>query len=185
MAEPKPDLARVLALFDIDVPAGILRWRAVEGDTQAIRARNGRFAGKIVQNKTKQGYYYVRVAIDGKRHFLMVNHILFGAKHNRWPEGMIDHEDGDVTRNVQENFREANKSQNGHNANISKRNKSGYKGVSYMRANGKWLAQIMLNGKRTYIGYFDKAENAAKAYDIKAIELHGAFAKTNAMLGKL
>lgn len=43
----------------------------------------------------------------------------------------------------------------------------------------KWSTKIQINRKQVYIGIFDSREEAAKAYDIAAIKLHGEFAILN------
>ena len=47
----------------------------------------------------------------------------------------------------------------------SKANKSGYKGVSFDKSSGKWLAQIEVGGRNKHLGRHPTAEEAAKAYD--------------------
>lgn len=49
-------------------------------------------------------------------------------------------------------------------------NKSGYRGVSFCKADSKWRAMIGINGKRKYIGSFNTDIEAAKAYDKYVIE---------------
>ncbi|MHB8108136.1 MAG: AP2/ERF family transcription factor, partial [Candidatus Cryosericum sp.] len=58
-------------------------------------------------------------------------------------------------------------------------NKSGYKGVSWHKAARKWEAAIHYNGQKVYLGLFPTAIKAAKAYNKRAVELHGAFAHLN------
>jgi hypothetical protein len=59
-------------------------------------------------------------------------------------------------------------------------NKSGFKGVT-KEPFGKYRASININGQQSLIGYFGTAQEAADAYDLKAIELRGEFALTNKM----
>lgn len=59
----------------------------------------------------------------------------------------------------------------------------GYKGVSLWA--GKYIASIGHNNKNFHLGRFDKAEDAARAYDLKAIELFKHEAVTNESLGLL
>ena len=44
---------------------------------------------------------------------------------------------------------------------------------------GKWHAAIAVNGRTTYLGYFDDEVAAAKAYDSAARKHRGQFAYLN------
>ena len=55
--------------------------------------------------------------------------------------------------------------------------KSQYKGVMPFR--GKWRSRITLNGKTYHLGVFKDENDAAKAYNKKAIELFGDFVNLN------
>ena len=57
--------------------------------------------------------------------------------------------------------------------------KSKYRGVSWDKSLCKWRARIMVNGKRISLGVYDDIEEAAEAYDLKALWSHGFLAKTN------
>ena len=91
----------------------------------------------------------------------------------------IDHIDGDGTNNKIENLRLANRVQNNMNRPMYKCNKIGYKGVSRRKDEKRYLAVVTANKVQHSLGYHDTAEEAARAYDRKAIELHGQYAKTN------
>ena len=54
-----------------------------------------------------------------------------------------------------------------------------YYGVSFNKTANKWTAQIRHNGQRIHLGYFTNESEAARAFDQKAIELFGVFAKLN------
>lgn len=58
---------------------------------------------------------------------------------------------------------------------------SKFKGVSYYKGNStnRWIAYISKNKKKHHLGYFPTEIEAAKAYNEKAKELHGEFAKLN------
>ena len=96
------------------------------------------------------------------------------------PDGMeVDHINGDKLDNRRENLRICTHAQNTLNQGIRNDNKSGFKGVFWDKQSGKYRAQIRANKQTFYLGWFDDAEQAARAYDEKARELHGKFARTN------
>lgn len=86
----------------------------------------------------------------------------------------VDHKNGDALDNRRCNLRLCTHQQNMHNRKLSKNNTSGYKGISFRKRSQKWYASI-----NVFIGSYDTSEEAARAYDTKAIELFGEFAKPN------
>ena len=96
------------------------------------------------------------------------------------PKGMAtDHINGDGLDNRKQNLRICTHAENLRNRRLGKNNTSGYKGVSWHKLHKLWYAHISHNKKLMSLGYFKDKEEAAKAYDRKAIELFGEFAKLN------
>ena len=89
----------------------------------------------------------------------------------------VDHIDGNGLNNTRSNLRNCTHVQNMQNRKKNSDNTSGYKGVDWH--NEKWRAQITINKKIVFLGYFSSIEDAAHAYDTAAKEGHGNFAKTN------
>ena len=87
-----------------------------------------------------------------------------------------DHANKDTLDNRRRNLRPASKSQNGCNKRISQRNRSGFKGVGFHLAKGRWRSRITVAGKRKTIGYFATPEDAYEGYKIAAVKYHGEFA---------
>ena len=69
-----------------------------------------------------------------------------------------------------ENCRWATQTIQNRNTRIQKNNTSGYKGVSHHKGNNKYVAQITINNKSIYLGYFQTAEDGAVAYNNYIIE---------------
>ena len=75
---------------------------------------------------------------------------------------VVDHINGDKTDNRKSNLRICSQSENLRNSKISKDNNSGYKGVSFHKASGKWRARITVNKDTKYLGLFKDKEKAIK-----------------------
>lgn len=94
----------------------------------------------------------------------------------------IDHINGNKLDNRSCNLREADKFKNMQNKGIRKDCKSGFKGV-YLKKEinrpDRITAEIRPNHKKIFLGYFETFVEAARAYDRKAIELFGEWARPN------
>jgi hypothetical protein len=93
-----------------------------------------------------------------------------------FPEIDVDHYDRDTLNNQRFNLRSCTESQNGANAKLSKRNKSGFKGV-WKHRSGKWQAQICINRKKINLGLFKDIDIAAEAYKRAAKKYFGNFSR--------
>ena len=90
----------------------------------------------------------------------------------------VDHINGDGLDNRKSNLRIATRSQNLAN-NRGRGAVSGFKGVRAHKDGRHWSAQIGVNGKNKYLGWFTSPTAAASAYDSAAREAFGEFAVTN------
>lgn len=84
---------------------------------------------------------------------------------NQTPEGMdTDHINGNKLDNRKINLRSLDRSGNCHNRRRPRKdNQSGYTGVAWIRATGKWRALITVHGKDYYLGHYIKKEDAILA----------------------
>ena len=95
----------------------------------------------------------------------------------------VDHINGNGLDNRRENLRVCTHAQNMRNQDRTINATSKYKGVSFYK--GWWHARLTYNYKSVYIGRFDNEYDAMLAYNEKAKELFGEYAKLNLLEGGL
>lgn len=83
----------------------------------------------------------------------------------------ITYKDKNSLNTKLENLLEANSSQL--NIRQKVRSATGYKGVYFHGKN--YVAQIKVNNKFMNLGYYNKAEEASKAYEEARLKYHGTF----------
>ena len=89
----------------------------------------------------------------------------------------VDHKNRNRADCRKSNLRVCTFQQNQWNRGPQKGSASKFKGVSPM-VNG-WRAEIMVDGRAIYLGYYRDQRDAARAYDEAAKRLHGEFAYLN------
>lgn len=90
-----------------------------------------------------------------------------------------DHRDGNGLNNQRDNLRKCTHGQNMVNQKSQKNSSSKYLGVSWDSTREKWTVHVCKNYKVYSPGRFDNEKEAALAYNKKALELHGEFARLN------
>lgn len=124
---------------------------------------------KWCATRVRHTYYAVRRA--GKRFLYMHRVILPDAPR-------VDHRDGNGCNNQRENLRAATPAQNCQNRRLASNNKTGFKGVSWASRLNQYKAYIW-DGRSIHLGYFRDVIDAARAYDVAALQRFGEFACTN------
>jgi hypothetical protein len=127
------------------------------------KAREGMIAG------TLQGDGYLAIRIGRKRY--LSHRLAWFYVYGEWPIDQTDHINRIRTDNRISNLRQVNRSQNMHNMDAPRHNRSGIKGVSFDSKTGKWFSCITLNRRTVHLGRYANKEDAAIAYDLKAREL--------------
>lgn len=98
------------------------------------------------------------------------------------PKEIIDHINHNTLDNRKENLRVCDSRENSYNQTITRSNNtSGYKGVTWDKTLKKWIAYIHVNYKKLHIGCFENKEDAARAYNEKALFYFGEFAFLNSV----
>jgi hypothetical protein len=124
--------------------------------------------GSIAGNTNKIGY----VTIGLRKKVYKAHRLAWLYIHGEWPDGLIDHINGDKSDNRLVNLRVVNETGNSENVRKpNKRNKSGFMGVIWFQ--NKWRANITINRKTKWLGDYATPEEAHAAY-LGAKRLHHA-----------
>ena len=125
---------------------------------------------RLKNNLAHKDRIYARRTEKGKT--VLLHRLILNAP----PELEVDHINGDMFDCRRTNLRLCTHAQNQQNKN-KKRTTIGFKGIR--RHHHRWVARIIKNGKEFHIGSFINEEQAAVAYNQKAKELFGEFARLN------
>jgi hypothetical protein len=94
----------------------------------------------------------------------------------------VDHRNHYGLDNTDPNLRKATSAQNNRHTRPRTGTTSRFTGVARYR-NGKWKAYIRVDGKQHHLGYFTVEEDAARRYNVAALEEFGEFAYLNPVGG--
>lgn len=150
------------SLFEYHPDTGSLRWKTKKG-----RANIGDEVGWI----TIKGYREAKVnQVQYK-----VHRIIFMMMTGHWPDGEIDHKNGNKTDNSWINLRLCTHLENMHNQKMHSDNTSGITGVSWHKRIKKWQASIRHDNRTIHVGYFNSIEEARRARNEKEQTLWNGF----------
>uniref|UniRef100_A0A6C0BK27 AP2/ERF domain-containing protein n=1 Tax=viral metagenome TaxID=1070528 RepID=A0A6C0BK27_9ZZZZ len=131
---------------------------------------------------------YVHGLVNGKR-IAMHRHIMQLRGHDLTlldsRKYYVDHINGLKYDNRYGNLRINTTSGNAHNRKKDPNASSKYHGVHYYQSRSKWSALIQKDHVQYNLGDFITENEAAQAYNIKAKELYGEFAKLNVIEGEI
>lgn len=160
-------------LLHYDPETGLFTWLPRE-NPQVNAMLSGKIAGcECLRDKLS----YVCIRVNGK--LKLAHRLAWLYVHGHWPKGVIDHIDGNGTNNSIKNLRDVSCQVNSKNQKKSSLNKSGFPGVRPYGKNGKFRAELRVNGKSLHVGVFSSAEEAAKERRKAALK-HGFHANHGA-----
>lgn len=131
---------------------------------------------KGVGFRKDSGLWRARISVNGKR--ITLGHF------NTAEEAAIAYNEAAENEKFYGAFARLNKISNFQKPDIKTLkpgnfNTSGFRGVSLIKSQNRFRSTIQVNQQKIYIGSFKTAEEAAKAYNKKAIELLGNKARLN------
>ena len=118
---------------------------------------------------------YIYCPKTKKQHGLFMHRVILRLKSNE----SCDHINGNRLDNRRENLRIATQAENVRNASAQKGSTSKFKGVYWNKRRKKWHSQVRIGSTRFHLGFYKEEEEAGRAYDKKASELFGEFARLN------
>jgi len=159
MSEISQSLVKSILNYNPDT--GVFVWEA---------QRKKIVVGSVAGGDNGHGYWVIR--IDGRLY--RAHQLAWLYVYGEWPDRQIDHINGNRSDNRISNLRLATQSQNNANTRVLS-SMSGIKGVGMH--NGRWRAQIRIDGKKVHLGYFDCPAVAHFAYQIAADNHFGEYAR--------
>lgn len=162
-----PILAEEAArIWAYDRDTGVFVWR--------VKPSQGVNAGDVAGSVHRHGYVVLRY----RRRFFRAHMVAWLLETGEWPE-RLDHKNLDRSDNRISNLRKATRSQNAANSLRKSPPRSGLKGAYAHKKTGKFQSSITVNGRAKYLGLFETAEAAQKAYQKAASSAFGEFARVS------
>lgn len=144
---------RAKELLFYETPTGNLLWRKPRGNVKPLD-----IAGYI---KKSNSCAYRIICIDGKKH--RAHRLVWLLHYGKFPNGNIDHINGNGLDNTINNLRDVSHGENLKNLKLSNKNTSGFNGVRFLKQRNKWVAKIQVEGKCIHLGCFDNKKDAVAA----------------------
>jgi hypothetical protein len=167
--DPQEIIAWMRDHFIVDSDRGILVWLVPPKNHGRML---GKEAGSVRNGRSGKNYVHVkkdRIALKrGWLIFLWVN--------GRWPNGCIDHINGNSTDDRSVNLREATITENAWNHKSRKRRIQLPMGVRTTKGVFGYQARISYRKQQIHLGTFKTVEDARSAYLAKRQELYREFA---------
>ena len=138
----------------------LLHYNPTTGEFIWIVSRGNQWTKPGMSAGYKDTYGHMGIEINGKRY--LSHRLAWLYMHGTWPDHQIDHINRIRDDNRIANLRDVSGVVNSNNKGNYRNNTTGFKGVTIK--NGRFVAQITVNGKCKYLGSFDKAEKASLAY---------------------
>lgn len=156
---PAVEVEELNSLLEYDPETGFFVWQSRNGTTAPAASWDARLAGKKAGWVNAQGYVYINIHNRSHR----AHRVAWAMYHGSWPDGQIDHINGNRSDNRIANLRIVNNAENSKNQCKRVNNTSGTTGVTWSKQRGKWQAQIVRHGKIKNLGHYANKDDAIAA----------------------
>lgn len=156
-----PTVETLKRLLSYDPESGVLTWRergSMDCPRDGGKRWNSRYAGQEAFRVVHTGYRQGMV----NRVMVRAHRAAWAIYYGRWPDGDIDHINGNRSDNRIANLREVSRADNAKNQRPRKNSKSGILGVC-RHGKDRWKAYIKVGDKPLHLGVFDSLDDAAEA----------------------
>ena len=139
----------------------LIQYRPGSGEFEWLVTRRGVTAGGMAGCINGQGYRVIE--IDGRTY--RGGRLAFLWMTGQWPDGVVDHIDGDRSNDVWWNLRAVTRGENTRNRRTARSN-TGLLGVVQQprKRSPRWTAQITINGVSRHLGTHSSMIAASQAY---------------------
>lgn len=145
MTKELPDPQTLRNLLRYDPEAGFIFRKSDGARVMKTPHIKGYFCGVVLRRK------------------MLSHRVAWAMHHGSWPEGEVDHINGDKHDNRIANLRDVPRCINARNAKMYLHNKSGHNGVSWSKDKNMWTAQITINWKNRNLGSYSDINDAIAA----------------------
>lgn len=152
---------QVRSILAYDPDTGLFVWKRTENRALNVGDRAGCLHPR--------GYVHIKIG----KYSYAAHRLAWLFVHGQWPKEQLDHRNGIRSDNRIANLRPCSgPAENNQNTRIYGSNRSGFPGVGWRKASGRWRARINVCGKQYHLGAFDTPEEAECAYLSAKARMH-------------
>jgi hypothetical protein len=160
----KLEVEKLHAVLRYDAETGLLFWcerpASMFPNETHCKVWNSRFAGKEAFCSSNPKGYKMGGVFGRTR---TAHRVVWAMIYGEWPNGQIDHINGNPADNRIENLRCVCATDNARNAKRRRDNTTGQTGVIWAKERKRWNAFIKNKGRRVHLGLYDRFEDAVAA----------------------
>ena len=156
----------LIARLTYDPVEGSLRWNMPKREDfatlNAFTSWRTRFGGAVAGKIRPDGYIAVRVTVAGRTDVFLAHRVAWLLHYGEWPDGQIDHINGNRRDNRISNLRAVSQHANLMNVKCPVTSQTGVPGVTWSKHAKRWIVRININKRTKNLGYYLDFNEAVK-----------------------